>query len=271
MTKTILKWPGNKTKVMSEITKHFPSQYSRYLEPFAGSLGSFLQFNPSCPVYLNDLNSEIINLFECVKKDYKTVVSLANQIDKSKQNYYIVRNQDRNPNWLATNKFLQAARTIYLNKTCFNGLYRVNKQGFSNVPYGTPRKGDVLPLSTAEAFSQAIQKVNFTSLDYLSFLQIAKADDLIYLDPPYVDIKDPLKEFNGYIGGFGWEQQLKLVEECKRLHSIGCKVVVSNSFCEATMNLYTNAGFSISFIEAPRYISCKKEGRKPVTEIVAKL
>ena len=271
MSKTILKWAGNKTKVMSEIVKQFPNQYSRYLEPFAGSLGSFLQFNPSSPVHLNDLNSEIINLFECVKENYELVVSLANQMDKSKENYYLVRNQDRTPGWLSTNKFVRAARTIYLNKTCFNGLYRVNKQGFSNVPYGTPRKSNVLPLEEAKAFSEAIQKVNFTSLDYLSFLQIAKAGDLIYMDPPYVDTKDPLKEFNGYIGGFGWKQQLDLIEECKRLNSIGCAVVVSNSFCDATMELYTNAGFDISFIQAPRYISCKKEGRKPVTEIVAKL
>ena len=87
------------------------------------------------------------------------------------------------------------------------------------------------------------------------------------MDPPYVDLKDPKKEFNGYVGRFGWKEQEELIEECKRLKSLGCKVVVSNSYCDETLELYKD--FDIHIIEAPRYISCKKDGRKPVKEIVA--
>lgn len=271
MTKTILKWAGNKSKIMPKIVERFPKGYNRYLEPFAGSLGSYLHADVSCEAHLNDLNEEILNLFECVRDDYEKVVLMANKIEKSKENYYVVRNQDRTDGWLLEDRFVRAARTVYLNKTCFNGLYRVNKQGFSNVPYGSGRKGDVLPLKDAAAFSQAVQNVHFSCKDYLSFLQMAKSGDLIYMDPPYVDVKEPLKEFNGYVGGFGWTQQEELVKECQRLQSIGCKVVVSNSHCDATMKLYGDAGFDISLVEAPRYISCKKDGRKPVTEIVATL
>lgn len=268
MTKTILKYTGNKSKVMKKISPFFPDSYERYLEPFAGSLGAYLHSGVGSEALLNDLNLEIFNLFDCVKEDYERVSELANSIDKSKENYYEVRNLDRQEDWLSTaTRWDKAARTVYLNKTCFNGLFRVNKSGQSNVPYGSGRKGDVLPLDEARAFSEAIQDVEFFSLDYKEFLQKAKSGDLIYMDPPYVDLKDPKKEFNGYVGGFGWTQQEELVEECKRLRDLGCVVVVSNSYCEHTLELYKD--FDIQVIEAPRYISCKKEGRKPVKEIVA--
>lgn len=270
MTKTILKWAGNKSKVMSKISPFFCSNYDRYLEPFAGSLGAYLHSGVDTEqVFMNDLNSEILNLFECVRDDYKKVCNLANQIDKSKENYYIIRNKDREEGWSKTNRFEKAARTVYLNKTCFNGLYRINKSGYSNVPFGSGRKGEVLPLSEAKAFSEAISTVKFSCMGYLDFLQIAQKGDLIYLDPPYVDVKDPGKEFNGYVGGFGWSEQEELITECKRLHGLGCSVVVSNSHCDETLKLYED--FEINIIEAPRYISCKKEGRKPVKEIVAVL
>lgn len=270
MTKTILKWAGNKSKVMPKISPLFPNSFERYLEPFAGSLGAFLHSGVECEALMNDLNEEIFNLFECVQEDYQRVSELANAIDKSKENYYKVRNLDRDGEWLSkANRFEKAARTVYLNKTCFNGLYRVNKSGQSNVPYGSGRKGEVLPLKEAKAFSEAIQDVKFFSLDYKEFLKKAQPGDLICMDPPYVDLKDPKKEFNGYIGGFGWTQQEELIEECKRLRNLGCTVVVSNSYCSDTLELYKD--FDIEVIEAPRYISCKKEGRRPVKEIVAVL
>jgi DNA adenine methylase len=270
MTKTILKWAGNKSKVMGKISPFFPNEFERYLEPFAGSLGAFLHSGVESEALMNDLNEEVFNLFECVREDYQRVSELANAIDKSKENYYKVRNLDRDDGWLSTaNRFEKAARTVYLNKTCFNGLYRVNKSGQSNVPYGSGRKGEVLPLKEAKAFSEAIQDVEFFSLDYKEFLKKAQPGDLIYMDPPYVDLKDPKKEFNGYVGGFGWTQQEELIEECKRLRDLGCTVVVSNSHCSDTLELYKD--FNIEVIEAPRYISCKKDGRRPVKEIVAVL
>lgn len=268
MTKTILKWAGNKSKVMPKIIPFFPERYERYLEPFAGSLGAFLNSGVSCESMMNDLNGEIFNLFECVRDDYEKVSELANSIEKSKDNYYKIRNLDRNPTWESTtDRFEKAARTIYLNKTCFNGLYRINSKGHSNVPYGSGRKGDVLPLEDAKNFSEKIKNVKFSNLDYKEFLTKAKSGDLVYMDPPYVDLKDPKKEFNGYVGGFGWKEQEELVEECKRLKAIGCTVIVSNSYCDETLELYKD--FDIKIIEAPRSISCKKDGRKPVKEIVA--
>jgi DNA adenine methylase len=268
MTKTILKWAGNKSKVMGKITPFFPESFNRYLEPFAGSLGAYLHSGVDCGVLMNDLNEEVFNLFECVRDDYEKVSELANSIDKSKENYYEVRSLDRDEKWLeSADRFEKAARTVYLNKTCFNGLYRVNKSGQSNVPYGSSRKGEVLPLAEAKAFSEKIKDVEFSCLDYKQFLQKARKGDLIYMDPPYVDLKDPKKEFNGYVGGFGWAEQKELIEECKRLRDLGCTVIVSNSYCEETLSLYED--FDIKVIEAPRYISCKKEGRKPVKEIVA--
>lgn len=269
MTKTILKWAGNKSKVMSKISKHFPKEYDRYLEPFAGSLGSFLHSGVKKPALLNDLNKEIINLFECVREDHKKVSKLANSYPKTKEDYYIIRNYDRQADWLLEDKFKRAARTVYVNKMCFNGLYRINKSGFNNVPYGSGRKGEVLPLKEAKNFADAVKNCEFFTLDYDLFLDKSVKGDLIYLDPPYVDLKDPKKEFNGYVGAFGWTQQKQLIEKCKKLHQNGCHVVVSNSYCDATLELYKD--FEINVIEAPRYISRKGSGRKPVKEIVAVL
>lgn len=270
MPKTILKWAGNKSKIMNKIAEVFPEDFNRYLEPFAGSLGSYLHSGipGDKEVLVNDLNAEIFNLFERTRDDYKKVSEMANALDKSKESYYKIRALDRDPAWVETSTaFEKAARTVYLNKTCFNGLYRVNKKGFSNVPFGTPRKGEVLPLQEAREFAEAIKNVSFHTLDYKSFLQMAQSGDLIYLDPPYVDVKNPKKEFNGYVGGFGWKEQEELIVECKRLRDMGCTVVVSNSYCEETLELYKD--FKVTVIEAPRYISCKKDGRKPVQEIVA--
>jgi DNA adenine methylase len=263
MTKTILKWAGNKSKVMEKISTHFPVHYSRYLEPFAGSLGSFLHSNVTRPALLNDLNKEIINLFE------SKVANIANAYIKSKEEYYRIRNLDKEDNWLLQDRFVRAARTVYVNKMCFNGLYRINKSGYNNVPYGSGRKGEVLPIKEAKNFSDAIKNCVFSTLDYKTFLNDSKPNDLIYLDPPYVDLKDPEKEFGGYVGGFGWSEQKELVNKCKELKSKGCFVVVSNSYCDATLSLYED--FQINIIEAPRYISRKSENRKPVKEIVAVL
>ena len=271
MNKSILKWAGNKSKIMPKISRFFPNEYERYLEPFAGSLGSFL--NSGVPfgfdIHLNDLNKEVINLFECVKADPVKVASIANSYGKEKDDYLKIRALDRASGFSNMCKWKRAARVVYLNKTCFNGLWRENKKGHNNVPYGTPREADVLPIALANTFSQSIQNVNFYSKDYSSFLKIAKAGDLIYFDPPYVDLKDPKKEFNGYVGGFGWKEQNELVKKCKKLNLKGCFIIVSNSWCDATKELYKD--FEMHKIQAPRTISRNKNGRKPVDELVAVL
>lgn len=274
MTKTILKWAGNKTKVMPQIIRYFPNNFSNYIEPFAGALGSFLHSSVSTAtheVYLNDLNSEIIDLFLYMKSNYKEIVEKANSLPRDKDSFYEIRGWDRLECWEKRDKIEKAARTIYLNKLCFNGLYRTNpKKGYFNTPYGTHRKNDLLSLEDAKLFVEAIKEVNFSSQCCFEFSKRKyKQNSLFYFDPPYVDSKNPKKEFGGYIGGFGWEEQVKLRNLAFELYESGHNVILSNTLCNEIQELYKS--FKQEIVIAPRSISRKSSGRKPVEEILCML
>ncbi len=274
MAKTILKWAGNKTKVMPAIIKYFPGDYSDYVEPFAGALGSFLNSGVSTKehdVYLNDLNEEIIDLFLLMRNNCQEIVNKANKLPRDKDSFYEIRNWDRLDNWKNRSKVEKAARTIYLNKLCFNGLYRINtKKGYFNTPYGSHRKSDLLAIKDANNFVDATKYVIFSSEDCFDFARKAyKPNSLFYFDPPYVNPKDPMKEFGGYLGGFGWQEQLKLRDLCLELYGNGHNVIISNAFCKETQDLYSK--FKQNTVTAPRSISRKASGRKSVSEILCTL
>ena len=274
MAKTILKWAGNKTKVMPSIIKYFPHNYSDYVEPFAGALGSFLNSGVSIKehdVYLNDLNKEIIDLFVLMRSNCQDIVDKANTLPRDKESYYEIRNWDRLDSWENRNKIDKSARTIYLNKLCFNGLYRINpKKGYFNTPYGSHRKSDLVSVKDANGFVDATKHVRFSSEDCFDFARKDyKPNSLFYFDPPYVNTKDPKKEFGGYLGGFGWQEQLKLRDLCVELYEKGHNVIVSNAMCKETQDLYNT--FHKQTVKAPRSISRKADGRKPVYEILGLL
>ena len=272
MKKTLLKWAGNKSKIMPEIVKSFPKEYSCYIEPFAGALGSFL--NADIPhekdVILSDLNSEIISFFIQVRDNPSDVSKLANSWKKDKEAYYEIRSWDKKEDWSTIDSLTKAARTVYLNKLCFNGLYRVNeKKGHFNVPYAGGRKSEVLPLSDALNFSNRVKNVTFKNEDYKAVCQSIPDNSLLYFDPPYVDIKNPAKTFGGYVNGFDLAEQRRLVELGLMLREQGHSVVISNSFCDATIDLYKD--YNVRIIEATRHIAAKSSSRGKIKEIVATL
>lgn len=274
MAKTILKWAGNKSKVMPSIVKYFPKSYSDYVEPFAGALGSFLHSGVSVKehdVYLSDLNKEVIDLFILMRTNYKDIITKANSLPRDKESYYEIRSWDRLDDWKSRDKIEKAARTIYLNKLCFNGLFRINpKKGYFNTPYGSHRKSDLLSSKDAESFVAATKDVNIFSEDCFTFARKDyKPNSLFYFDPPYVNTKDPKKDFGGYLGGFGWQEQLKLRDLCIELYEKGHNIIISNSMCIETQELYED--FQVQSVSAPRSISRNANGRKPVLEILGML
>ena len=274
MTKTILKWAGNKSKVMKSIIPFFPENFTDYVEPFAGSLGSFLHSGVSTSrhdVYLNDLNSEIIDLFLLMRTHFKEIVDIANSYPRDKESFYKIRNWDREDAWKTKDKISKAARTIYLNKLCFNGLYRINpSKGYFNTPYGSERKSDLIKIEEARLFVNATKDINFFSEDCSDFVnRTFKRNSLFYFDPPYVNVKNPKKDFGGYLGGFGWGEQINLRNLCLELFDKGHNVIISNSMCAETKELYEH--FEQHEIKAPRSISRKADGRKPVSEILCTL
>ena len=274
MTKTILKWAGNKTKVMPSIVKYFPENFTDYIEPFAGALGSFLNSGVNTEehdVYLNDLNSEVIDLFLLMRTNCDEIVDKANTMPRDKESFYEIRGWDRLDDWKGRDKIEKAARTVYLNKLCFNGLYRINpKKGYFNTPYGSHRKSELIQLQDAYNFVKATKEVSFSAEDCFEFSRKNyKPNSLFYFDPPYVNPKEPMKEFGGYLGGFGWKEQLELRDLCLELHDSGHNIIISNAMCRETQDLYK--GFTQSSVLAPRSISRKASGRQPVQEILCML
>lgn len=275
MTKTILKWAGNKSKVMKDIIGHFPEDFGDYVEPFAGACGSFINSkvcSNSHNVYLNDANNELINLFELFQQDREKIIKLANSWGKKKQDYLRIREWDKLDDWSKKDKWEKAARTVYLNKLCFNGLFRVNnKSGHFNVPYAAERKSDIIVKEEADSFYDAIKNVDFSSDDYKSFINNRKfkENSLFYFDPPYVDIKNPDKGFEGYLCNFSLSEQIELINLAEHLYSEGHTVVISNSFCRTTQLLYRH--HKTYKINVNRSIAAKKESRGKVEEIVVLL
>jgi DNA adenine methylase len=271
MRRSILKWCGNKSKVMPQINAHFDWKGAkRYVEPFSGALGSAL--NADVPegvrMVLNDANWELLNLWQQVRRDAKAVERVANEFGIQEADYYEIRAWDREEDWRLKRTPLQiAARTVYLNKTCFNGIYRLNKKGHYNNPYN----GRTKPIRFEEAdyLASFLKEVHLRCTDWRDIVQECGEGDVIYCDPPYVNSKDPSKDFGGYIGSFSWNEQVQLRDMLVEANGRGAHVVVSNSHNDATLELYR--GWNINTVVAPRSISCKSSGRGEEVELLAVL
>lgn len=272
--KTILKYAGNKHRIMPSIVTNFGNMANvkRYFEPFCGSLGSALNSNISKEIemFLSDINVEIIELYEEIKKSPINLENLVNSFPSDETGYYEIRNWDRHPNWPENKTQIErAARTLYLNKRGFNGLYRKNKKGFFTASWNknlNPQKIDVLNHSDFINFINQ-NNIKISCLGWEDAIKNCGKNDLIYADPPYVDLKDHKKSFSGYVGNFEWEEQIRLRNTLIELSKKGAHVVVSNSWCEQTIELYKD--WNISEIKAPRLMSSKSSSRGSISELVA--
>jgi DNA adenine methylase len=271
MNRSVLKWCGNKSKVMPQITPHFDwTGIKRYVEPFSGALGSAL--NAGIPeevsVLLNDANWELLNLWQEIIKDAQAIEDMANSFGISEEDYYSIRAWDKIEGWREERITLEiAARTVYLNKTCFNGNFRINRKGeYNNAWNGRKNPIRFPPL---QPMLNIIRRSEMRCTDWRVVLRDCGEGDIVYCDPPYVDTKDPKKQFGGYIGAFGWQEQLHLRDELVEANRRGAQVIISNSLSEHTRELY--AGWEQHVITASRSVSCKGNARKPVEELLAVL
>jgi DNA adenine methylase len=259
-----VKWAGGKRRLLPEIRKVAPDSFDRYLEPFVGGGAVAFAFNYH-PMLLNDANAELINTYEVVRDQLADLVTLldAHRMAHCEAYFYEVRKQ--NPNDLSTVE--QAARFIYLNKTAFNGLYRVNRFGQFNVPFGRYKNPILYDLDNLTAVSSILQSAELFSLDYSAFLgQHAKPGDFIYLDPPYQPI-GRYSDFKRYTKNqFREGDQSELAQVFNELIKLGAYPVLSNSYSELTLELYSE--HNIQIVEAPRAINNNGSGRGPVREIL---
>lgn len=228
----IVKWAGGKRWLVKNQPEIFPKNFSRYIEPFLGGGAVFFHLQPQ-KALLSDLNSELIDVYQAVKSDWRFVVELlrTHQSSHSKEYYYQTR--ESIPGCI----FLRAARTLYLNRTCWNGLYRVNLNGKFNVPIGT--KTNVLyDESSFEGVSKALQSSKISCGDFEHNLKLARKGDFVFVDPPYT-VKHNLNGFIKYNEDlFKWEDQVRLSKAVKKAVARGAEVLVLNANHESIRELY---------------------------------
>lgn len=273
MHSTLLKYAGNKRKIMPSIVPFFGSWHciKKYVEPFCGALGASLNANvpPHVRVELSDANSDIIELYEEVRLDPLRVEQLVNSFPRDEVTYYEIRAWDRDPLWPHNKtRSERAARTLYLNKIGFNGLYRTNRHGHFTTPWCRKPSTNPIDVTGHTQFIEFLRnKANIQISDWKDVVDSTGEGDLVYCDPPYVDLKDPKKDFTGYLGAFGWKEQILLKEKLEEANGRGARVVASNSWCEATLELYKD--WNIECISAPRHLSAKASSRGDIKELLA--
>jgi DNA adenine methylase len=257
-----LKWAGGKGQLVSVIARFAPTKYERYLEPFLGGGALFFYINPPKSL-LNDLNEELMNTYQIVQQKVEALITLLKTYPYSKDFYYQLRAQS--PETL--DRVERAARFIYLNRTCYNGLYRVNKQNQFNVPFGAYSNPVICDEERLRAASRTLQGVLLFSEDYKSFLEReAQAGDFVYLDPPYQPVSK-YSDFKRYTSSQFYEpDQRELAGWMKKLVGRGCYVLASNSDTPFVRELYQ--GFEIVDVLARRNINKNGQGRGRVKEVL---
>ncbi|HXX96730.1 MAG TPA: DNA adenine methylase [Candidatus Bathyarchaeia archaeon] len=261
-----VKWAGGKAQLLRELDKMIP-QFNRYFEPFlsGGAMFFYLIQNRRFIAYLSDTNKELITTYKVVK-DY--VGNLIEFLDKHQEEYkknpfqYFYRLRAAQPN----NDIEKAARFIALNKTCFNGLYRVNKKGEFNVPIGDYKDPLICDKTNLEKINKALSKATVFAADYSNVTGNAKQGDFVYLDPPY-DPVSSTSNFTGYTSnGFGSKNQEQLADVFETLVSKGCLVLLSNSDTPFIRDLYSD--FRIKEVGSQRAINCKGSKRAGHKELL---
>lgn len=260
--KPILKWAGGKTQMLNDLLPKIPSSYGRYIEPFFGGGALFFALQPDNAI-LSDSNPELINMYEQVACDVENVIQFLKAYENTPEVFYKVRSQD----WTLLSKQEAAARTIFLNKTCYNGLYRVNKKGEFNVPYGKYKNPKICDEEGLKNASQLLKKAKILCCDYQYILKhLVNQDDFIFLDPPYLPISK-YSDFKRYTKDqFYEEDHIELANLCKDLYKSGCQLLLTNSNHPLVHELYSP--FKIEVIKTKRHISCNGTDRSGEDVIV---
>jgi DNA adenine methylase len=268
-----LKWAGGKGQLLKQYTAFFPQDaIQNYYEPFVGSGAVFFYLRGSSQFetyHLSDVNPALINCYRVVRDEVESLIALLaeHKALHGKDHYYAVRALDRDPGWLQSAPEVErAARMIYLNKTCYNGLWRVNRQGQFNVPMGRYANPDILSEHRLRAASAALQGVAIEAARFASVLDRAAKGDFVYFDPPYHPVS-VTADFTSYAADdFGEADQRALAQVFAALARRGVRVMLSNSDTPPIHALY--ADFRIEIVEARRAINSAKGKRGPVTEVV---
>jgi DNA adenine methylase len=266
--KPFIKWAGGKKQLIGQFAPFFPKKIEIYYEPFVGSgvVAFFLLKNhPEIKkIYLSDINEELIITYNVVKNNIEELIELLKKYKRNhgKEFYYKIRSQDIK----TLSKVEIAARFIYLNKTCFNGLYRVNSKGEFNVPIGDYENPLICAEKDLRDISKFLKKDDIRVKQFYDSVKDAKEGNFIYFDPPYYPLPDTTSFTKYTKEKFLDEEQKLLAKVFRELDKKGCKVMLSNSDTEFIRNLYK--GYHINIVRAKRMINCDAKKRGKINEVV---
>lgn len=259
-----LKWAGGKRQLLNVLLEHVPP-FSRYVEPFLGGGALFFALHPQ-KALLNDLNKELITTYQVVKDDVESLLTELSGYRNGKAFYESIRNLDRKKDFEKLDKVKHAARFLYLNRTCYNGLYRENAKGEFNTPFGHYKTKTLFDEENLRKASLALNKnVLLLSEDFETVLKRTKPGDFVYLDPPYDTWKKD--SFTSYQkNGFTQEDQIRLKRAIDRLDRRHIRFLLSNSATPFIRELYQN--YPIEIVKAKRPINSNGKGRGEVEEVL---
>ena len=275
-----LKWAGGKRALLPEILPRIPEFSGRYIEPFLGAGAVMLAIPSDIPKIANDFNSELISVYTSIRDFHEDLIRELKKHKNTSEHFYKIREWDRLPGYKDRTSIQKAARFIYLNKTCFNGLYRVNSKGQFNVPYGSPNNPEIFNAAHLRRVSEILNgidlegqnsspRVKISSGHFINVTSKAKKNDFIYLDPPY----DPLTPTSAFVSyqkeGFGRSDQIEIRDELVRLTELGASFLLSNSDTPFIRKIYREPKlFKIESIQVRRAIGASASSRGKVGEVL---
>lgn len=262
-----LKWVGGKRQLMPAIKELIPKKHTDYYEPFIGGGAVLFELQPKKAI-INDFNEELINVYQTIKENPEELI-LDLKTHKNESDYfYDLRALDREESFKNMSNIKKASRVIYLNKTCYNGLYRVNNSGEFNSPFGRYKNPNIVNETTIRAVSKYLNTNNITILngDFETALKGIKKGDFVYFDPPYHPVSSS-SNFTGYIqGGFDMYEQVRLRDLCNELNKKGVSFLLSNSATQFIEDLYKD--YKISYVKANRSINSNAKKRGEIDEVL---
>ena len=265
---TFLKWVGGKRQLMDEIKNLLPKTYTTYYEPFIGGGAVLFELQPKKAV-INDINGELINLYNIIKDDVDGLIEDLKKHENTSEYFYKIREKDRNKSeYEKLSNIEKASRIVYLNKTCFNGLFRVNKSGEFNSPFGKYKNPNIVNEVTLRAVNKYFNKADIKILngDFEEALKGIRKGSFVYMDPPYDPVSSSAN-FTGYDkGGFNRDEQVRLKLLCDKLDKRGVKFLLSNSATDFIKDLYKE--YDIRIVKAKRAINSDASSRGEVDEVL---
>ena len=266
----IVKWVGGKRQLLDDITALVPTRISSYCEPFLGGGAVLFALQPH-NIIINDLNEELVNIYAVIQNNIDDLILDLKQHENTPEYFYSIRDWDRNKSsYQNLSPVQRASRVIYLNKTCYNGLFRVNSAGEFNTPFGHYKNPNIVNEPVLRAVHNYLRSsnVSLSCQDYAQVLENLPKNTFVYLDPPYDPVSDTAN-FTGYNkGGFGKEEQIRLKECCDLLARRNIKFLLSNSSTDFIRELYGD--YRITIVRAKRSVNSVGSKRGKIDEVLVR-